>query len=168
MAAMGSAMPMAIGASFAKPTSNMVVITGDGGFQLNIQDLQTIFHHQLPIKIVLINNSCYGMVRQFQKQYFGSRFQSTVVGYSAPDFQSVVAAYKIPVYKARKKEDIEKALRLLFADRTPSFLEVVVDQNAEALPKLPVGKPIEEQEPPLSREELKSVMVIDPLEDNEE
>ncbi len=168
MAAMGSALPMAIGASFAKPTSNIVVITGDGGFQLNIQELQTIFHHQLPIKIVLINNSCYGMVRQFQKQYFSSRFQSTVVGYSAPDFQRVVSAYKIPVYKTSKKDDIEKVLNLFFTNHTPSFLEVVVDQNAEALPKLPVGRPIEEQEPPLSREELRSVMLVDPLKYNEE
>jgi acetolactate synthase-1/2/3 large subunit len=68
MASMGSALPMAIGASFAKPGKTVVVIAGDGGFQLNIQELQTVYHHNLPIKIILLNNSCYGMVRQFQEQ----------------------------------------------------------------------------------------------------
>ncbi len=90
MASMGCALPMAIGASFAKPGKTIVVITGDGGFQLNIQELQTVYHHNLPIKIILLNNACYGMVRQFQEQYFCGRCQSTVIGYSTPDFQKVV------------------------------------------------------------------------------
>ena len=90
MASIGSALPMAIGASFAKPDRMIIVITGDGGFQLNIQELQTVYHHNLPIKIILLNNSGYGMIRQFQEQYFEGRFQSSVIGYSNPDFQRVV------------------------------------------------------------------------------
>ncbi|HAJ56588.1 MAG TPA: acetolactate synthase, partial [Candidatus Omnitrophica bacterium] len=70
MGTMGSALPLAIGASFAKGCKPVVAIAGDGGFQLNIQELQTIVHHRLPVKIILLNNSCYGMVRQFQEQYF--------------------------------------------------------------------------------------------------
>ncbi|NQU19630.1 thiamine pyrophosphate-binding protein [bacterium] len=168
MGAMGSALPMAIGASFAKPGKIIVVITGDGGFQLNIQELQTVFHHKLPIKIVLLNNKCYGMVRQFQEQYFGGRFQSTVVGYSAPDFQKVVSAYQIPSMKISTNGKIENALHKLFNDRKAKFLEVSIDLKTPVYPKLSVNKPIEDQDPLLPRDELRSNMIIKPLKKNKD
>jgi len=165
MASMGSALPMAIGASFAKPDKIVVVITGDGGFQLNIQELQTIFYHKLPIKIILLNNKCYGMVRQFQKQYFNSRFQSTVVGYSYPNFQDVVSAYKIHVAGITNSTEIADALQKIFINKQPEFLEVDINTNTQVMPKLSVDKPIEDQDPPLPPDELKSNMIIKPLED---
>ncbi len=168
MASMGSALPMAIGASFANPGKSIVVISGDGGFQLNIQELQTIYHHKLPIKIILLNNFCYGMVRQFQEQYFNSRFQSTVIGYSCPNFQDVVSAYKIPVMKITRNMEITKVLQKLFSDYQPMFLEVEINPNCKALPKLSVNRPIEDQDPLLSRDEVKSNMFIDILLDNNE
>lgn len=163
MGIMGSALPMAIGASFAKPDKTIVVITGDGGFQLNIQELQTVFHHNLPIKIILLNNHCYGMVRQFQEQYFNSRFQSTVVGYSCPNFQDVVSAYKIPVAKITRDKEITKDLQELFADKKPRFLEVDIDKFAKVTPKLSVNRSIEDQSPFLPRDEFKLNMVIKPI-----
>jgi len=163
MGSMGSALPMAIGASFAKPGKVVVVITGDGGFQSNIQELQTVYHHKLPIKIILLNNHCYGMVRQFQEQYFNSRFQSTVVGYSCPNFQDVVSAYKIPVMKITHSGEIINALQKLFSDVQPMFLEASIDPNIRAIPKLSVNRPIEDQDPLLPRDELKSNMLIDIL-----
>ena len=163
MGSMGSALPMAIGTSFAKPSKTIVVITGDGGFQLNIQELQTVYYHKLPIKIILLNNCCYGMVRQFQEQYFNSRFQSTVIGYSCPNFQDVVSAYKIPVMKITRSTEIVKALQKLFSDAEPMFLEVSINQNIQAIPKLSVGRPIEDMDPLLPRDELKSNMFIDIL-----
>lgn len=165
MGAMGSALPLAIGASFARKGKIVVLITGDGGFQLNIQELQTIYHYQLPVKIILLNNSCYGMVRQFQEQYFNSRFQSTVIGYNAPDFQQVVSAYKVPVNKIVKKSQITKALKILFKDKKPIFLEVKIRRDAKVLPKLLVNRPVEEQDPPLSKDKLKSNMFVDLLQD---
>ncbi len=165
MGAMGSALPMAIGASFAKPDKTIVIITGDGGFQLNIQELQTVFHHQLPIKIILLNNNCYGMVRQFQEQYLRSRFQSTVVGYSAPDFQKVVSAYQIPSMKISTNSEIENALYRLFNDKEAKFLEVDIDLKTPAYPKLSVNKPIEDQDPLLPRNEFKKNMIIKPLDE---
>ncbi len=168
MGAMGSALPMAIGASFAKPDKIIVVITGDGGFQLNIQELQTIFHHKLPIKIILLNNKCYGMVRQFQEQYFGSRFQSTIIGYSAPDFQKVVSAYRIQSMKISTNGKIENALHKLFNDKKAKFLEVNIDLKTPVYPKLSVNKPIEDQDPLLPRDELKLNMIIKPLKENED
>lgn len=163
MGSMGSALPMAIGTSFAKPGKTIVVITGDGGFQLNIQELQTVYHHKLPIKIILLNNNCYGMVRQFQEQYFNSRFQSTVIGYSCPNFQDVVSAYKIPAMKITRSIEIVKAFQKLFSDAQPMFLEVNINQNILAIPKLSVGRPIEDMNPLLPRDELKSNMFIDIL-----
>jgi acetolactate synthase-1/2/3 large subunit len=163
MGSMGSALPMAIGSSFAKPGKIVVVITGDGGFQSNIQELQTVYHHKLPIKIILLNNHCYGMVRQFQEQYFNSRFQSTVVGYSCPNFQDVVSAYKIPVMKITHSGEIINALQKLFSDVQPMFLEASIDPNIRAIPKLSVNRPIEDQDPLLPRDELKSNMLIDIL-----
>ncbi len=163
MGSMGSALPMAIGASFAKPGRIIVVITGDGGFQLNIQELQTVYHHKLPIKIILLNNYCYGMVRQFQEQYFNSRFQSTVVGYSCPNFQDVISAYKIPAIKITYSAEIINAFQELFSTAESMFLEVAISPNACALPKLSVNRPIEDQDPLLPRDELKSNMLIDIL-----
>ncbi len=163
MASIGSALPMAIGASFAKPGHMIIVITGDGGFQLNIQELQTVVHHSLPIKILLLNNSGYGMIRQFQEQYFDSRFQSSVIGYSNPDFQKVVGAYSIASNRISEFSEVEPALRSLFKDLQPGFLEVIIDEKFRVSPKLAVNKPVEDQEPLLEREELKSNMIIDTL-----
>jgi len=163
MGSMGSALPMAIGASFAKPDKTIVVITGDGGFQLNIQELQTIYYYKLPIKIILLNNCCYGMVRQFQEQYFNCRFQSTVIGYSCPNFQDVVSAYKISARKIIHNTKIMEALQDLFSDAQPMFLELSINPNFKALPKLSVNRPIEDQDPLLPRDELKSNMLIDIL-----
>ncbi|MFA5388574.1 MAG: thiamine pyrophosphate-binding protein [Candidatus Omnitrophota bacterium] len=159
--AMGSSLSMAIGASFADPGRIVVSINGDGGFQLNIQELQTICHYKLPIKVILINNRCYGMVRQFQEQYFNSRFQSTVIGYSCPDFQRVVAAYCLPVQKISRGNEIAKALTRLFKDDRAMFLEIDISPKEKVSPKLSVNRPIEEQEPFLPLEELRSNMLID-------
>lgn len=161
MASIGSALPMGIGASFAKPESTVVIITGDGGFQLNLQELQTVYHHNLPIKIIMLNNYCYGMIKQFQEQYMDSRFQSAVEGYSSPDFQDVVGAYKIPVMKITKNDELNSSLEKLFKDQDAMFLEVDISSNYKAQPKLSVNRPLEDQEPLLPFEEVKSNMLID-------
>lgn len=160
MASIGSAFPMGIGASFAKPESTVVVITGDGGFQLNLQELQTVYHHNLPLKIIMLNNYCYGMIKQFQEQYMDSRFQSTVEDYSAPDFQEVVGAYRIPVMKITKNSELTGSFEKLFKDRSAMFLEVNISSNYKAQPKLSVNMPLEDQEPLLPFEELESNMLI--------
>ncbi|MFA5275683.1 MAG: thiamine pyrophosphate-binding protein [Candidatus Omnitrophota bacterium] len=165
MGAMGSSLPLAIGAAFANPQRNIVAITGDGGFQLNIQELQTVYHYKLPIKIIMLNNRCYGMVRQFQEQYFNSRFQSTVAGYSCPDFQKVVNSYKISKGIVSEKQALNRTLRGLFAKNGPAFLEVDINREINVIPKLPVDRPIECQEPFLSQKELASSMLIETLED---
>ena len=159
MGAMGSALPMAIGAAFAYPKRPIIAICGDGGFQLNSQELQTVYHYGLPIKVILINNSCYGMVRQFQEQYFNSVFQSTVIGYSSPDFLKVASAYKIKASRVAINSQIRKACKWLFTDCKPALLDVKIPRYAQALPKLSMNRPIEDQDPLLPRDELKKLMI---------
>ena len=107
------------------------------------------------------------MVRQFQEQYFNGRFQSTVIGYSCPNFQDVVSAYKIPAMKITRDIEIAKAFQKLFSDAQPMFLEASINPDIRAIPKLSVNMPIEDQDPLLSRDELKSNMLIDILSEDE-
>jgi acetolactate synthase-1/2/3 large subunit len=147
MGAMGFALPTGIGACFAtgKP---VVVIAGDGGFQLNIQELQTIVRNQLPVKMIVINNHCHGMVRQFQDSYFHGRVQSTVWGYSAPSFSEVARAYGIPSLVVESPAEVEESLASLWSNSIgPFLLEVLIPQDANAYPKMAFGKPICEMEP---------------------
>jgi len=159
MGAMGSALPMAIGAAFAYPKRPIIAICGDGGFQLNSQELQTVYYYGLQIKVILINNSCYGMVRQFQEQYFNSVFQSTVIGYSSPDFLKLALAYKIKASRIAVNSQIRTACKWLFTDCKPALLDVKIPRHAQALPKLSVNRPIEDQDPLLPRDELKKLMI---------
>jgi acetolactate synthase-1/2/3 large subunit len=146
MGAMGFALPAAIGAAMA--TGPVVVIAGDGGFQLNIQELQVIFRNQIPVKIVVLNNGCHGMVRQFQESYFKGRYQSTLWGYNAPNFVRVAEAYGIKGQAVAVPEDLQAALRVFSADpEEPSLLEVAVDVMTNAYPKLAFGRTFGEMEP---------------------
>ncbi len=148
MGSMGFALPAAVGAAFARPGEPVVVIAGDGAFQCNIQELQTVTRNHLPLKIIIINNHSLGMVRQFQESYFESRFQSTVWGYSAPDFVKVAEAYGIPARRVSQPADVAAALSWLWADpRAPMLLEVDIATTANVYPKMAFGRPITEMEP---------------------
>ena len=146
MGAMGFALPAGIGAALA--SGPVVVIAGDGGFQLNIQELQTIARNRLSVKIIVINNHCHGMVRQFQESYFKGRYQSTLWGYDAPNFVKVAEAYGIKAGLVDKNEDIESALISFSADpHEPYLLEVSLDTMTNAYPKLAFGRTFGEMEP---------------------
>ena len=148
MASMGFALPASIGASLASPGHPVVLIVGDGGFQFNIQELETIIHNKLPIKIVVINNKCYGMVRQFQESYFEKRYQSTYWGYSAPDFSKIAQAYGIQSLTIDKTEDILHAIKQMWQDtQIPFLLQVMIDPLVNIYPKIAFGLPITEMEP---------------------
>ncbi len=148
MGSMGFALPAGIGASFASHRQPVVVIAGDGGFQCNIQELQTVARNRLPLKIVILNNQCHGMVRQFQESYFHGRYQSTVWGYDTPAFHEVASAYGIDSCFVDKNEDVESALaRMWKHPDLPFLLEVAIPQDANAYPKLAFGRPISDMEP---------------------
>jgi acetolactate synthase-1/2/3 large subunit len=147
MGAMGFALPAGIGVALASK-KQVAVIAGDGGFQLNIQELQTVIRNKLPIKIIVINNQSHGMVRQFQETYFQGRLQSTVWGYSSPSFVDIAKAYGIRAWLVENEDQLESALEMFCEHPSePCLLEVKVSINANAYPKMAFGKPISEMEP---------------------
>jgi acetolactate synthase-1/2/3 large subunit len=148
MGSMGFALPAAVGVAFARPGQPVVVVAGDGGFQCNIQELQTVVRNRLPLKLVVINNRCHGMVRQFQQSYFDSRFQSTLWGYSAPDFVKVALAYGIAARRVSAPDGVPAALAWLWSDpQQPLLLEVSIAEATNVYPKLAFGRPITDMEP---------------------
>ena len=148
LGSMGYALPAAVGVCFATGRQPVVTISGDGGFQMNMQELQTIAHHKLPIKLVVLNNNCLGMIRQFQDSYFEGRYQSTYWGYSAPDFVKIAEAYGIPTMTVSAPDKLDEAAAWLWQDpQQPVLLQVMIDTHVNCYPKLAFGHPITEMEP---------------------
>lgn len=145
--AMGYALPAAIGASLASPKTPVLCCTGDGGLQMNLQELQTVVREHLPIKIVLFNNRALGMIHHFQEMYFNSNYAQTEEdkGFSTPDFCAVARAYGWRV--AHWGEQTSAVLAQWLADDQPLFLEIALPQTTHVFPKLGLNKPIHEQEP---------------------
>jgi acetolactate synthase-1/2/3 large subunit len=155
MGSMGFGLPASVGASIAAPAKQIITIVGDGGFQMNIQELQTIVRNKLPIKIFLINNKSLGMVRQFQELYFNEHFLSTLIGYDCPDFVKVVNAYGIRSESVTNVKGLHEKIPTILKDPSSSFVEVIIPMETNVNPKLEFNRPIEEQSPYLSEEELK-------------
>ena len=149
MGAMGFALPAAIGAAIYLEKNNpIVVIAGDGGFQLSLHELQTVVRNHLPIKMVVINNGCHGMTRQFQDSYFEGRYQGTVWGYDAPDFEAVGKGYQIPAATVRNADAVCSAIAAMWEDPlAPYLLQVMVGTHVNVFPKIAFGKPMSEMEP---------------------
>jgi len=148
MGAMGFALPAAIGASLAQGKKPVVVIVGDGAFQMNIQELQTVVRNRIPLKIIVLNNNCLGMIRQFQDSYFEGRYQSTHWGYSAPDFTAIAEAYGIAASTISHTNNIEQAVSLLWEKPDePALLQVMISPQMNVYPKIAFGRPISEMEP---------------------
>ena len=148
MGAMGFSLPAAIGAAISTPGSPVVSIAGDGGTQVNIQELETVARLGLPLKLIVLDNGCLGMVRQFQDELFDSCYQSTVWGYGAPDFVAVAGAYGLPAREVREPDDVAAAVAWLMEDpAAPSLLHVRLTQNTRVRPKVAFGNSIFVMEP---------------------
>lgn len=160
MGAMGFGLSSAIGAFFARPRSKILVICGDGGFQMNMQELQTIVRERLPIKIIIMNNKTLGMIRHFQEMYLDSRYYGTIEGYSVPDFMKISEAYGIESLKINDERRLDDLKERLLDDKT-YILEVELNNITYVIPKLAMGRPIEDQDPLLDRKELENNMIID-------
>jgi len=160
MGAMGYALPASIGAATFANNGNVLCISGDGGIQMNIQELETIKNKSLPIKIFVLNNKCLGMVRQFQDFYFEERNQSTVVGYSAPSFTDIAKAYNIDATTIESNSEIDSKLKKILNTDNPVLADVKIDSKSSVEPKLLVNEPIEDQHPYIDEQELKDSMFI--------
>ena len=136
MGAMGFSLPAAIGAASSTNT-HWATITGDGCMQLSSSELQTIAHYELPIVIFILNNGQHGMVAQFQEENMESRYVSTRIGYSVPNFSALADAYGIASLTVSELADfqaVEKRLKL--NPRKPLIVEILIDNRAKALPKI--------------------------------
>jgi acetolactate synthase-1/2/3 large subunit len=163
MGSMGFALPAAIGATQAASGKKVVGISGDGGIQINIQELDIVAQRKLPVKMFIMNNGCLGMVRQFQEMYFDGREQSTVIGYSCPELDQIAAAYGIPSFVIDDEKNAKTIIVEALSVDGPAFVNVLLDRDTYVNPKLVVNKPIEDMSPHLDKKELKELMLIDLL-----
>lgn len=148
---MGYSLPAAIGAYYAGKGRRVYSINGDGGIQMNIQELQFIAREKLPLTIVIFNNKSLGMIRHFQEMYFDSNYTQTVAneGYEAPDFSLVALAFGLRHYLIEKPEDLHEDM---VTGDGPCIIEIAIDEKTYVFPKLAMNKPIQDQEPPIDRE----------------
>ncbi|MBA3944748.1 MAG: biosynthetic-type acetolactate synthase large subunit [Herpetosiphonaceae bacterium] len=137
---MGFALPAAVGAQFGDPGSTVWAVAGDGGFQMNIQELATIMQEGLPIKIAIINNGYLGMVRQWQQLFHDKRYSATPMW--SPDFVKVADAYGMPGMSISRAEDVADAIATAYATSGPMLLEFRVEQEANVFPMVAPGASI--------------------------
>ncbi len=158
--AMGYSLPSAIGAYYGS-RKKVICFNGDGGLQMNMQELQFIVREDIPVKVVLLNNNSLGMIRHFQEMYFESNFAQTKKesGYTVPDFERIANAYNLRYVKINSIEEISKCVSML-SDNKHCFIEINLTDNTYVYPKLAMGRPIHDQEPLLERDLLDKLINI--------
>jgi len=139
---MGFCLPAAIGAKMGRPEAQVIGIIGDGGFQMTIQELGTIFQFKTAVKIVVLNNEFLGMVRQWQELFFEKRYAATTM--VNPDFQTIVKGYGIKTKKVEKREDLDAAVKEMLAHEGSYFLEVRVGKENNVFPMIATGASVSE------------------------
>ena len=139
---MGFALPAAIGAKMATPEREVVAVIGDGGYQMTIQELGTIFQTKAAVKIVVLNNDFLGMVRQWQQLFFDKRYASTVM--TNPDFVTIAKGYHIEAKRVTKREELASAVEEMMASKDAYFLEVCVEKEDNVFPMVPSGASVSE------------------------
>jgi acetolactate synthase-1/2/3 large subunit len=168
---MGYGLPGAIGASFARDRGEVMCLTGDGGMMLNLQELQTIVHHRLPIKLIIFNNDGYLMIKHTQNSLFAGRHVAVdrASGVSCPDFSALATAFGLPAYQIRDEKDFDRVIPQVQAESGPVVCEVFMHPEQPYVPKLSlapradgsiVSPPLEDLSPLLPRDELRAAMII--------
>ncbi|CAI8370558.1 MAG: Acetolactate synthase large subunit [Polaribacter sp. SA4-10] len=134
---MGFGLPAAIGAKMAAPEREVVSISGDGGYQMTIQELGTIFQQKTAVKMVVLNNEFLGMVRQWQQLFFDKRYASTEM--TNPNFVAIAEGYYLKARKVTKREDLAAAVKEMMESKEAYFLEVCVEKEGNVFPMVPSG-----------------------------
>lgn len=135
---MGFGLPAAVGAKVARPQDEVVLVSGDGSFMMNVQELGTLRRAQLPVKMVLLDNQRLGMVRQWQELFFDGRFSETILT-DNPDFVCMASAFGIPGETISRKEEVAPALARLLASSTAYLLHVSISADDNVWPLVPPG-----------------------------
>ena len=160
---MGYSFPAAIGASIAKNKQRVICIDGDGSFQINMQELQTVVNEKLPIKIFIFNNGGYGIIKQFQSLYLEKRYNASGIGVSAPSYKKIAKAYNIKYLSVKNDKDSKNIIKQSLVSKKATIIEVFIHPNQKITPKLAFGCPIEDLEPKLDRKEFLKQMIIKPI-----
>ena len=137
---MGFALPAAIGAKMGAPNREVVAVIGDGGYQMTIQELGTIFQTGVAVKIVVLNNDYLGMVRQWQQLFFDKRYASTEM--INPDFVMISKGYNIQAERVNERDDLNNAVEKMILSKKPYFLEVCVEKEDNVFPMIPSGSSV--------------------------
>lgn len=171
-ASMGYDLPAAIGACFANNKKDVICIAGDGSIMMNLQELQTVKHYNLPIKIFVLNNAGYSSIRQTQRNFFGEKLVacSPDSGVSVPNFAKIAAAFELPSLKIENSDNLEEKIKEALNTKGPLICEIMLDHDYIFQPKLSseklpdgrmISKPLEDMYPFLDREEFESNMIRD-------
>ena len=134
---MGFALPAAIGAKMGAPKREVIAVIGDGGYQMTIQELGTIFQNKLAVKIVVLNNDFLGMVRQWQQMFFEKRYASTEM--VNPDFVAIAEGYYIKSERVSERKNLDAAISRMLSNDEPYFLEICVEKEDNVFPMIPTG-----------------------------
>jgi len=165
---MGYAFPAAIGASIALNKKKVICIDGDGSIQINIQELQTLVSNKLPIKIIILNNDGYGIIKQFQELYLNKRYEAVdpKKGVTNPNFSKIAKAYGINYSEIKKNSEIDKILKKTLKSNKPEFINIFIKPNQKIIPKLAFGSPLEDLSPHLPKKEFLENMIVKPVNKN--
>ena len=137
---MGFALPAAFGAKIGDPDREVIAVIGDGGFQMTIQELGTIFQSEAAVKIVILNNNFLGMVRQWQQLFFDKRYASTEM--INPDFVAIAKGYFIEAKKVEKREKLNDEIKKMIEHNGPYLLEVIIEKEDNVFPMIPSGSSV--------------------------
>ena len=140
---MGYGFPAAIGAKIACPEKLVFDIAGDGSFQMNIQELATAAQNKIAVIVVVLNNNCLGMVRQWQELFYKKRYSATLFS-GNPDFVKVAEAYDLEGLRISKKEEVEPALKKAIAMKKTVVLDFHIEKEENVFPMVPAGVPLDE------------------------
>lgn len=139
---MGFALPSAIGAKLAQPKREVIAIIGDGGFQMTLQELGTIFQYNISVKILILNNNFLGMVRQWQQLFFDKRYSFTEM--TNPDFVTIAHGYKLKAERLEDRQDLGNALKRMLQSNEAFLLEAIVEAEENVFPMIPTGASVDE------------------------
>lgn len=134
---MGFGLPAAVGATFGRPDRTVCVFMGDGGLQMNLQELGTVMEQKAPVKMILLNNNYLGNVRQWQAMFFNRRYSFTPM--LNPDYMQIASAYGIPSRRVMQREDLAEAIREMLTTDGPFLLEACVEEEGNVMPMTPPG-----------------------------
>ena len=135
---MGFGLPAAMGAAFGRPGETVILFTGDGGLQMTAQELAVIAQYQLPVKVFMLNNSCLGMVRQWQELFFNGHYAQSVFT-SGPDYLKLAEAYGVKAWQISKPEEAKALVSKALQHPGPVVVECIVDPEENVLPMVPPG-----------------------------